>query len=100
MKAMMTIKTMINAMASRWRNRATQLEKQGAGTNEICPRCGAQFTSSRLALREMALSAVCGVLLLSILLPAGWMAKQWIDRQQDRFLDHMYWREPLDSWRL
>ena len=48
----------------------------------------------------MALAAVCGVLLLSILLPAGWMAKQWIDRQEDRFLDHMYWRERLDSWRL
>jgi len=48
----------------------------------------------------MALAAVCGVLLLSILLPAGWMAKQWIDRQEDRILDHMYWREPLDSWRL
>ena len=30
---------------------------------------------------------------------AGW-PKQWIDRQEDRFLDHMYWREPLDSWRL
>jgi putative effector of murein hydrolase LrgA (UPF0299 family) len=48
----------------------------------------------------MALAAVCGVLLLSILLPAGWMAKQWIDRQEDGFLDHMYWREPLDSWSL
>ena len=97
---MMTIKTMINAMASRWRNRATQQEKQGTATNEVCPRCGAQFTPSRLSLREMALAAVCGVLLLSILLPAGWMAKQWIDRQEDRFLDHMYWREPLDSWSL
>ena len=97
---MKTTKTMINAMASRWRNRATQLEKQGAGTNEICPRCGAQFTSSRLALREMALATVCGALLLSILLPAGWMAKQWIDRQGDLLLDHLYWREPLDSWRL
>ena len=100
MKAMMTIKTMINAMASRWRNRATQQENQVTGTNEVCPHCGAQFIPSRLSLREMALAAVCGVLLLSILLPAGWMAKQWIDRQEDRFLDHMYWREPLDSWRL
>jgi len=97
---MKTIKTMINAMASRWRNSVPPQEKRGAGTNEVCPHCGAQLTSSRLSLREMALAAVCGVLLLSILLPAGWMAKQWIDRQEDRFLDHMYWREPLDSWRL
>jgi putative effector of murein hydrolase LrgA (UPF0299 family) len=48
----------------------------------------------------MALATVCGALLLSILLPAGWMAKQWIDRQGDLLLDHLYWREPLDSWRL
>jgi len=48
----------------------------------------------------MALAVVCGVPLLSIILPAGWMAKQWIDRQEDRIFDHMYWHEPLDSWRL
>ena len=97
---MKTTKTMINAMASRGRNSVPPQEKQGAGGNEVCPRCGAQFTPSRLSLRETALAAVCGVLLLSILLPAGWMAKQWIDRQEDRFLDHMYWHEPIDPWRL
>jgi putative effector of murein hydrolase LrgA (UPF0299 family) len=48
----------------------------------------------------MLLAALCGSLLLSILLPAGWVAKQWIDRHEDRFLDHMYWHEPLDPWRL
>ena len=97
---MKKIKTAINAMASRWSNRATQQEKQGTGTNEVCPRCGAQFISSGLSLLEMGLAAICGVLLLSILLPAGWMAKQWIERQEDRFMDHMYWHEPLDPWRL
>ena len=97
---MKKIKTAINSMASRWRNRVPPQENRGIGTNEVCPRCGAQFTPSRLSLRETALAAVCGVLLLSILLPAGWMAKQWIDRQEDLLLDHLYWREPLDSWRL
>jgi len=97
---MKTTKTMINAMASRGRNSVPPQKKQGAGTNEVCPHCGAQFTPSRLSLREMALATVCGALLLSILLPAGWMAKQWIDRQEDLLLDHLYWREPLDSWRL
>ena len=97
---MKRIKTTINTMASRCHNRVPPQEKQSVGTNEVCPRCGAQFTPSRLSLREMALAAVCGVLLLSILLSAGWMAKQWIDRQEDRFLDHIYWREPLDPWSL
>jgi len=30
----------------------------------------------------------------------GWMPKQWIERQEDRFLNHMYWHEPLNSWSL
>ena len=97
---MKTIKTMINAMASRWRNRVPPQEKQGAGTNEVCPHCGAQFTPSRLSLREMILAAVCGSLLLGTLVPAGWMAEQWIENQGHRILDRMTWREPLDSWSL
>jgi len=39
-------------------------------------------------------------MLLAIILPAGWMAKQWIDRQEDRIFDQMYWHEPLDFWSL
>lgn len=91
---------MIESMASRWRNRVQRPEKQSDERNEVCSRCGAQLTSTRLTLQEMALAAVCGVLMLSIILPAGWMAKQWIDRREDRFLDHMYWHEPLEPRRL
>jgi hypothetical protein len=97
---MKTIKTMINAMASRWQNSVSPQEKQGAGTIEVCPRCGAQFTPSRLSLREMGLAASCGSLLLLILVPAGWMAEQWIENQGHRILDHMTWHEPLDNWSL
>ena len=97
MKAM---KTTINAMASQWRNRVPPREKRGAGTNEVCPHCGAQFTPSRLLLREMILAAVCGSLLLLILVQAGWVAEQWIENQGHRILDRMTWREPLDSWSL
>ena len=87
-------------MASQWRNRVQAQAKQNVERNEVCPRCGARFTSTRLSPQEMILAAVCGVLLLSILLPVGWMAKQWIDGQEDRLLDHMHWHEPLDSWSL
>ena len=97
---MKTITMMINAMESRWRNRVPPLEKRGAGTNEVCPHCGAQFTRSRLSLREMVLAAVCGSLLLLILAPAGWMAEQWIENQGHRILDRMTWHEPLDNWSL
>jgi hypothetical protein len=71
---MKTIKTMINAMASRWRNRVPPQEKRGGGTNEVCPYCGAQFTQSRRSFQEMVLAAICGSLLLLILVPAGCMA--------------------------
>ncbi len=97
---MKTVKTMIDAMASRWRDRVPPREKQGAGTNEICPHCGAQFTPSRISFREMILAAVCGSLLLLILVPAGWMAEQWIENQGHRILDRLTWHEPLDSWCL
>ena len=97
---MKAIKTMVNAMASRWRNRVTLQEKRGSGTNEVCPHCGAQFTPSRISFREMILAAVCGSLLLLILVPAGWMAEQWIENQGHRILDRMTWHEPLDNWSL
>ena len=97
---MKTITMMINAMESRWRNRVPPLEKRGAGTNEVCPQCGAQFTQSRRSVREMVLAAICGSLLLLILVPAGWMAENWIENQGHRILDRMTWHEPLDNWSL
>ena len=97
---MKTTKTMINAMVSRGRNSLPPQEKQGAGTNEVCPHCGAQFTPSRPSFREMILAAVCGSLLLLILVPAGWLAEQWIENQGHRILDRMTWHVPLDSWSL
>ena len=97
---MKTIKTMIDVTEPRWRNLVTPQEKQGAGTNDVCPHCSAQFTPSRLSFREMILVTVCGSLLLLILVPAGWMAEQWIENQRHRILDRMTWHEPLDSWSL
>ena len=105
---MKAIKTTINAMASQWRNRVPPQEKRGAGTNEVCPHCGAQSSSSRLSLREMILAAVSGSLLLLILVPAVWVAEQWIENQGHRILDPMTWRRaarqlefvkhPADEW--
>jgi len=46
----------------------------------------------------MILAAVCGSLLQLILVPAGWMAERWIERQGNRIMDYMSWHEPLDSW--
>jgi hypothetical protein len=48
----------------------------------------------------MASEVVCGSLLLAVLTLAGYAAYQWIERQDQRFLDYPVWHEPLDSWRL
>ena len=66
--------------------------------NEVCPRCGAQITQSRVSFREMAVTALCGCLLLAILVPACWMTEQWIERQSVRIFDRLVWHEPLDGW--
>jgi hypothetical protein len=51
-------------------------------------------------MRDLVVNVVCWSLLLLILVPAGWMAEQWIENQGHRILDRMTWREPLDSWSL
>jgi hypothetical protein len=48
----------------------------------------------------MAANAVCGGLLLAVLLLAGYDTYQLIERQERRFIDHPVWHEPLDSWSL
>jgi len=89
---------MMNALASRWRNWTGLQGTRGAGTNEICPPCGAQITPSRLSLREIAITAVCWTLVLSILMLACWKTEQWIERQGHRILDRRTWHEPVESW--
>ena len=68
--AMRTIGIRTGGIASRWRRWVTRREIQESRRHEICPRCGAPTPSSRMSLREMAVTALCGSLLLSILISA------------------------------
>lgn len=94
----MKTRTMKSVIASRRRQLMGSWETQGARTNEVCPRCGAQITPLRLSIREMAVTIVCGGLLLSAFASACWMAEQWIEREGHRMLDHMSWHEPVETW--
>lgn len=51
-----------------------------------------------MSMREIAVSLVCGCLLLSILIPAGLMAEHWMEDAGHRFVDRMVWREPVETW--
>jgi len=53
-----------------------------------------------MSLREMAVMALCGSLLLSILISAFIIAEPWLEDAGHRFVDRMVWHEPLDSWNL
>jgi hypothetical protein len=68
--------------------------------NEACPRCGAPIAPRQPSLRKLSVGAVGVSLLLSILVPACWVAGQWVERQGQRILDQMSWHEPFDNWNL
>ena len=78
----------------------SQKETQESGKHEICPHCGAPIVSSRMSLREMAVSALCVSLLLFILVSAFLIAEPWLEEAGHRLVDRMAWHEPLDSWNL
>lgn len=94
----MTMKTMINAMSSEQLRPTGVPEPLGAKKSEVCPRCEAKLPRSRLSLRHMILTALCGGLLVAILVPAGWMIEKWIEEQSRQIMDRMVWHEPVDSW--
>ena len=77
-----------------------QRETGETGKHEICPQCGAEIPSSQISSREMAISVLCGSLLLSILISAFLIAEPWLEDAGHRFVDRMVWHEPLDSWNL
>jgi len=71
---------------------------QQSEVTEICPLCGRTSNAPRLSIREVPLNVVGVVVLLSILVPAFWFAKQWLERAGQRAVDHLIWREPIESW--
>ena len=97
---MRSIRTWTGGIASRWRRRVAQRETRKTGKHETCPRCGTPIPSSRMSLREMAVMALCGSLLLSILISAFIIAEPWLEDAGHRFVDRMVWHEPLDSWSM
>jgi hypothetical protein len=65
---------------------------------EVCPCCGAPVTPLRRSLREMAAIAVCGVLLLSILILVFPFAEGYLEEGSHRFGDPLHWYRPLEDW--
>jgi hypothetical protein len=48
----------------------------------------------------MIAHTLCGILLLTVLTLAGYIAYKWLERNGNELFEQPVWHEPLDSWRL
>jgi len=94
---MMTTRKNIASASARMRN----LKRSGAPLK--CDRCeffGSSLRSIRLSIVEMAANVVCGILLLTVLTLAGYIADKCWERNEQEFFNQPVWHEPLDNWSL
>jgi hypothetical protein len=49
---------------------------------------------------EMIANTLCGILLLTVLSLAGYIADKWLERSGNELFEQPVWHEPLDSWSL
>ena len=90
--------TLKRDIASRRKEATITVEAQQIEAHDACPLCGGRARSSRPSIREMLLNTVCAGILVAILIPAFWLSEQWLERAGQRAVDHMFWREPIESW--
>lgn len=63
-----------------------------------CERCNAMIDQEKTTLPEIMLNALCLLVLLTLLVPLGYIAERWIEHHLDHPLWNPVWHEPLDSW--
>ena len=68
--------------------------------SDRCEFCGAGLRSARLSIGEMIANTLCGILLLTVLSLAGYIADRWLERSGRELFEQPVWHEPLDSWSL
>jgi hypothetical protein len=49
---------------------------------------------------KLSAASACTTLAMSLLVPACWVAGQWVERQGQRILDQMSRRDQFDNWNL
>ena len=68
--------------------------------SDRCEFCGASLRSARLSIGEMIANTLCGILLLTVLTVAGYVADNWLERNGNELFEQPVWHEPFDSWSL
>jgi hypothetical protein len=48
----------------------------------------------------MIANTLCGILLLTVLTLAGYIADKWLEHNGKELFEQPVWHEPLDSWSL
>jgi hypothetical protein len=53
----------------------------------------------RTTAKDVAVTVLSSILLLSIAIPTAWATEQWMEREGQKIGNHvMIWREPIESW--
>lgn len=68
--------------------------------SDRCALCGASLRPVRISFAEMTADVVCGILLLTVVTLAGYIADKWLERSGHELFDRPVGHEPLDSWSL
>lgn len=72
---------------------------EGTPENEACPYCGTRVYAPRTTPKDIAITILCSILLLTIAIPAAWATEQWMEREGQKLVSHMMiWQEPIESW--
>ena len=84
------------SISKSWKN-PPKTEKTVA--SDTCRYCGACVYAPRTTAKDIAVTALCAILLLAIAIPAVWVTEQWMEREGQKLVSHvMFWHEPIESW--
>ena len=64
--------------------------------SDRCEHCGTILTEDPISMWEIVANTICGSVLLSVLVLAGFVAYRWIDR--GAFIENPIWHVPLEDW--
>lgn len=71
------------------------MQKKQIANRISCPHCSAERHAGPASMRERVADVACGVALLAVLLPIGYLASQWAEQKLSNFTTHQIWLEPL-----
>lgn len=98
---MTRMKRSLDRLSSILKSWMTPTKTEESPASDVCPCCGGRgYTHPpRTTAKDIAVTALCSILLLAIAIPAAWAMERWLEREDQKFVSHMMtWREPIETW--